>query len=690
MNQFKSSFRVAMLILLSFLIVAVFVIRLYAIQVTNGRSELPENTYIYQISVPAARGQILDRNGNVLVGNRASFNILLVNDVLFSAESPNENLRILTNKAAELGVELNSHFPVTESKPYEYCLDDYPSTWSTYLRKWLSYRDWDTDISAPQLIRKMRDRWNIPDDWSEDEARRVMSVRYELELRYCTNLPVYEVLVDVDAESLAALMELNVPGTLVQTSTVREYHTEYAAHVLGTVGPMDAEKWEKYEPLGYSMDATVGLSGFELAFEEELHGTNGLRQTTISADGTIIEDYYIQEPKAGNNVVLTIDLNMQEVTEDSLTQLMDLLHEGASEGKAGSDAEGAAAVVMSVKTGEVLASASYPTFDLAGYPENYNEILKTDGNPLINRVLDSVYPPGSIYKMTTTVAALESGAIDLDIKVKDEGVYMRFADEGYYPRCMLWTTGYATHGTVGIAEALQVSCNYFFYEIGYRTGIDEIDRVGKAMGLGEHTGVELPESIGHRANPEVKAELYEGYKAVWYGGDTASASIGQSEHLYTPMQLVCYASTLANQGTRYKATFLKRVISADYSSLLYETSPVILSQMDIADETIDIVKKGMYRSANIGTASTYLNDMDDYYGLYVCAKTGTAEHGSGGSDNASFLVFAPQDDPEIAIAIYVEKGASSSKLGMVAREILVYYFSQTSSSDTAPGENRLN
>lgn len=690
MSQFKSSFRIAMLLLLVFLLLGGYVIRLYAIQVTNGRSELPENTYIYQISVPAARGQILDANGNVLVGNRASFNILLVYDVLFSAENPNENLRRLVNKANELGVEINSHFPVTEEKPYEFCLDEYPSVWSTYLRTWLSYRDWDTDISAPQLIRKMRSRWKIPDDWSEDEARQVMSIRYELELRHCTNLPVYEVLEDVEADALAALMELNVPGTLVQTSTVREYHTAYAAHILGTVGPMDEEMWEKYKNLGYSMDATVGTSGFELAFEEELHGTNGLRQTTISADGTILEDYYITEPKAGNNIELTIDLNMQTVVEDKLTELMDILHDGASEGKAGSDAEGAAAVVMSVKTGEVLASASYPTFDLSGYPENYNEILKTDGNPLINRALDSVYPPGSIYKMTTTVAALESGAIDLDITVKDEGIYRRFADEGYYPRCMLWTTGYATHGTVGIAEALQVSCNYFFYEIGYRTGIEEIDRVGKAMGLGEHTGVELPESIGHRANPEVKAELYEGYKAKWYGGDTASAAIGQSEHLYTPMQLVCYASTLANQGTRYKATFLQRVISADYSSLLYETSPVVLSQFEIADETIDVVKKGMYRSANIGTASTYLKDMDDLYGLYVCAKTGTAEHGSGGSDNASFLVFAPQDDPEIAIAIYVEKGASSSRLGMVARAILEYYFSQETGSDSVPAENRLN
>lgn len=687
MKQSKYSFRILAFSMLLLVVFGVFSVRLYGLQIKEGGEQAANatDTFTYYTRVKAARGEILDRNGNILIANRASFNILLYYDVLFSSGDPNENLRQLTNLCRQLDLPITDHFPVTMQKPYEYTTDQYSSVWNGYFRTFLNERDWDTDISAPQLVRRLRDRYHLPASWTEEEVRTVISVRYELELRFCTNLPVYELVDDIDAVSLAALMELNVPGVGVTTSTVREYHTDYAAHILGYVGDMNGEQWEFYKDYDYEMDAEVGQAGLEEAFELELHGTDGLRETVITVDGKIVEEHYVKEPVAGNNVELAIDINLQKVAEDELEKMILGLREtGIGAKHAGMDAEGGAVVAMSVKTGEVLACASYPTYDLSRFFEDYNEILQTKYDPLYNRALSAIYPPGSIFKMVTTVAALNNNVVSPDFKVKDEGVYMRFADVGYRPRCMLWTTAKATHGVLDVREALSVSCNYFFYELGWLTGIDYIDKTAQEFGLGEHTGIELPEAIGHRANPEVKDALYQGDYSVWYGGDLVQAAIGQSEHRYTPMQLCSYVATLANRGTRYQATFLRRVLSSDYEELVYQNRPKVLNRFEINDEAYSAYMDGMQMSAQTGTASTVFNG----YPIAVCAKTGTAEQGSGGSDNGSFVLFAPANDPQIAIMVYVEKGAQGGNLGKIAKAMLDYYFSASGEIDTAPYEYR--
>ena len=693
MNQHRFSFRVTALVVLLSLMMGVFAARLYAVQVVEGaeqESALP-GSYTYLTRVTAARGEILDRNGVVLVGNRASFNIVLIYPVLFSSEDPNGSLRDLTNLAVERGLTIVDHFPVTAEKPYEYTTDRYSSVWNSYFRTFLAAREWDSDISAPQLVQRLRERYHIPADWTEEEARRVISVRYELELRHCTNLPNYVMLEDVDAVSLAALKELNIPGVTVEKSTVREYYTDYAAHILGRVAPMSPEEYEYYKQYDYAMDAQVGKEGLEKAFELELHATDGLLETTIAADGKIIEQHYIVEPVAGNNVELTIDINQQKVAEDSLASLiLDLRENGLNGTDRGMDAEGGAVVVMSVKTGEVLACASYPTFHLATYSQDYSDLLEQDYAPLYNRAVLATYPPGSTFKMVTTIAAINAGVIKPGFKINDLGVYRRFEDVGYLPRCMLYTTtnGGATHGSIDVMEALSVSCNYYFYEIGWLVGIDAIDEAAKALGLGEPTGIEIYENTGHRANPEVKDALYDGDYSVWYGGDTVSAAIGQSEHRYTPMQLCSYTAALANRGVRYKATFLKRILSSDYQTLVRRNEPVVLSRLEISDDAYKAYTEGMRLSVTAynGTSHALFGDYD----VAVCAKTGTAEHGSGGSDNASFVLYAPADDPEIAIAIYVEKGAQGGNLGKIAKAILDVYFSEASAVDTVPAENTLN
>lgn len=674
-------------LLLIALMLGVFGVRLFQLQVREAtvRTDSDVDTFTYYTRVTAARGEILDRNGNILIGNRAAYNVLLFYDVLFSSDDPNENLRRLVQLCSEYDLEVIDHLPVTREKPYEYTTDQYSSAWNGYFNTFLSERDWDPDISAPQLIRRLRDRYHIPDTWTEKEARTVIAIRYELDLRHCTNLPTYELVNDIDAPALAALMELNVPGVNVTTSTVREYHTDYAAHILGYVGKMDADQWEYYKEYDYSMDAEVGQTGLEEAFELQLHGTDGLLSTTIAVDGTVIEEHYVTEPVAGNNVELSIDLDLQRVSEDELERvILDLRENGIGSSQSGMDAEGGAVVVMSVKTGQVLACASYPTYDLSTFFEDYNDILEEDYDPLFNRVLIATYPPGSIFKMVTTVAALNNEIVEPGFTVVDEGIYTRFADVGYWPRCMLWTTQHATHGRLDVRQALAVSCNYYFYEVGWLTGIDLIDETSKLFGLGEATGIELGEATGHRSNPEVKDELYQGDYSVWYGGDLVATAIGQSENRFTPMQLCSYTATLANRGTRYKATFLSRVLSSDYEELVYNNQPIILNQFEINDAAYNAYKEGMEMAADSGTCATVFGNYD----IQVCAKTGTAEHGSGGSDNASYVLYAPADDPEIAITIYVEKGAQGGNLGNIAKAILDKYFSETGSLDTVPGENR--
>ncbi len=693
MKQFKLSSRAVSFLLLIAVILGIFSVRLYQLQVTEAvdHSKKVQDSVTYETRITAARGEILDRDGTVLVGNRAAFNIILIREVLYSTDDPNSKLRALVNLCDRLGLEFIDHLPITRQKPYEYDFDSYNSTYNGYFKEFLYHRDWDGDISAAQFISRMRNRYNIPADWSEEEARAVISIRYELELRTFTILPSYELLNDVDTGSLASITELGIPGLAVVATTVREYYTDCAAHILGYIGDMDREQYEYYKEFGYEMDAKVGQAGLEAAFESELHATDGLKRTTIAMDGTVLHEEWVTEPKAGNNVELTIDLDLQALGEEALeTTILDLRENGLNGKDLAKDAEGGALVAMDVKTGEILVCASYPTYDLSRFFEDYNITKEQPYNPFFNRALMAEYPPGSVFKMVTTIAAVDSGTIHPLFEVYDEGVYKRFETEVYTPRCMLYTAtnGAATHQSINVLEALAVSCNYYFYEVGWMTGIDKIDEVARSLGLAEPTGVELYEETGRRANPETKKRLYSNDASVWYGGDTIAAAIGQSEHRFTPLQLCSYTCALANQGIRYEATFLRRVLSADYDELIMENEPTIASQLEISDLAFETIIEGMNMSTYIynGTSNAVFSDYD----IKVCAKTGTAEHGSGGSDNGSFVLFAPADDPVIAIAIYVEKGAQGGHLGNIAKVLLDAYFSETNSIDTVPGENELN
>ncbi|MBQ4566397.1 MAG: hypothetical protein IJA48_08615, partial [Oscillospiraceae bacterium] len=399
MSQFKLSSRAVSFLLLIAVILGIFTVRLYQLQVTEAvdHSQKVQDSITYQTRITAARGEILDRDGTVLVGNRAAFNIILIKDVVYSADDTNGKLRTLINLCDQLGLEFNDHLPITKQKPYEYDFDSYTSTYNGYFKDFLYQRDWDGDISAAQFISRMRDRYNIPADWTEEEARDLISIRYELDLRGFTILPSYELLNDVEAASLASITELGIPGLAVVATTVREYYTDCAAHILGYIGDMDAEQYEYYKEFGYEMDAKVGQSGLEAAFETELHATDGLKSTTIAMDGTVLSEKWIIEPKSGNNVELTIDLDLQALGEDALeATILDLRENGLNGKDLAKDAEGGALVAMDVKTGEILVCASYPTYDLSRFFEDYNITKEQPYNPFFNRALMAEYPPGSV------------------------------------------------------------------------------------------------------------------------------------------------------------------------------------------------------------------------------------------------------------------------------------------------------
>ena len=694
-----SRVRAIALLLIFSLVLSLYAGKLFSLQIieTDGNTD---NTTVYTTvtTVRAARGDILDRNGIVLVGNRASYDLVFNHYVIKSAEGRNEYLYRLYHKCLELGVDYLDHFPMTRTRPFEYTLNDYTTAWQNYFQNFMRDSGLDSDISAPLLLEKLRSRYEIPEDWTDEEARAVVGMRYEFDLRGVTNLPTYTFMEDVSDEHLSAILELNTPGLMVESSTVREYHTQYAAHILGYMGGMDAADWEIYGPQGYSMDAYIGQSGFEEAFEGWLHGIDGTRVDVVSRDGTVVQQYYKKDPIAGNNVETTIDINIQMIAEDALAEVMARITNpeiNKEAGGLGLDAEGAAVIVMEVKTGQILACASYPSFNLATMNQDWDIIEADPLKPFFNRAFGAYYAPGSTFKMCTLTAAMENGLLDYQEKIIDKGVFTEYA--GFAPKCLLYSSvPGATHGEIDATDALKVSCNYFFYWLGHLMTIEMLDETSKGFGLGEPTGIELTEKIGWRANRESKKASYTGTNANWTAGDRVLAAIGQSENRFTPLQLCVYACTLANQGTRYRATFLNRVVSSDYRQLVHETQPEILSTMEISWETYDMYIRGMRKVITElgGTADKYFGGREDPDGIgsfpvAVCAKTGTAEHASGGSDHGAFICFAPMEDPVIAVAIYGEKVAHGSSLAPVAERILEEYFETIYASEVFIYENQI-
>ncbi len=680
-------FRAGAMVLAFALILGLFGLRTYSLQLLDGGQVVSNSdTYTTYYTVKGARGSILDCNGNVMVGNRAAYDLTFNNFVLLASEDPNGHLLRLVQMARKLEVEYIERFPVSKTQPYEYTLSEQTASWQGYFQAFLRSHEIDSDISAPRLMKELRKKYKIPDDWSEEDARAIIGLRYELKLRTSiTNLSAYVFIEDAPDEVLNAILELNIPGLDAQVTTSREYYTSYAAHILGTYAAMNSDEWKIYKELGYKMDDKVGKSGLELAFEQYLHGTDGRVKRTVDKEGNIISEEYVVEPVAGNNVETSIHLGMQMVAEEAMAEVHDaLVASNGTDGMGnGADIEGMAVVVMDVRTGEVRVCASYPTFNPATFNEDWDQLRVDELKPTLNRALMGLYPPGSTYKMIPSIAALETKLISATTEIRDRGVFTKYEQNG--PKCLIYRREGTTHGLINVTEALRDSCNYFYYELGDQLDWDVVDAIGKALGLGESTGIELGEYTGMRANAENKATRYAGADGHWYKNDQILAAIGQSIHQVTPMQLCSYVSALANDGTRYAATFFKRVLSSDYSSLVEENTREVLSTLEVSESTLKTVKEGMRKVVTEGSAVVAFRGFE----VEVCGKTGTAEHSEKGSSNGSFVCYAPMDDPEIAVAVYSEKGGSGAYMARVARKILDYYFTDNAMADAPIYENQV-
>lgn len=674
------------------LILLLYVCVMYSTQIANGAyyREQSIRTITRTETVEASRGVLTDRTGKVLVSNRQTYALTFDASLLNNDDDENEAILRLIQLCRQRSIAWTDNLPVTITAPHIYAVDAAGGVQRNRFTKFLqeslkvvstnvNSADVTDDllssiISPDQLMEQMRTFFEIPAHWTDTDARAVIGIRYELEVRKIVNTTAYVFAEDVDTELISLIKDGNYRGAKVFTSSVREYETTSAAHVLGNVGRISPEELEANAG-EYNGEDWIGKSGVELAFEDYLRGRDGTRLVSTNADGKITSEIYTTEPQPGNTVALTIDLDLQIAAEAALAATIKEMNK-----KDGIETRGAGAAVIQVKTGEVLALASYPTFNLSTYNQDFAALNADEAKPMFNRATQGTYAPGSTFKPLTAVAALETGAVRLDERIRDTGRW-------YYPDMIAGTEPFSAwcwnrggHGLVNITQAITVSCNYFFYEMGYRVGIQKLDEYAAAFGLGEKTGIEIGDYAGILAGPEYSESVGQ----PWYGGNTTQAAIGQSDNLFTPLQLANYIATLVSGGDHYAAHLLKSVKTYDNSSVVYAETPEPLNHVDIQESTLNAVKTGMHNLTTSTLAPYFKNCVVD-----AGAKTGTAQISTKVTNNGVFVCFAPYEDPQVALAIVIEKGGSGAALANAAVEILNAYFTQEEVGTVILGENQL-
>ncbi len=620
--------------------------------------------------VPASRGIITDRNGKVLVSNRLAYTLVFDRSGFTDDASLNDAILRLIRLCQETGTAWNDTLPIAQTGSFLRYTNDRSESFTQYLEK----NKLTATAAGRQLIAEMRALYHVDESLSEKDARLVIGVRYELHSR-----DSYTFAEDVSSEVLSLITDGRYEGVSIRTASARVYNTTLAAHILGTIGPIWQEEWSSnektgyvgYADKGYSMNDLVGKDGVEKAFEEYLRGTDGRRLITTDEDGKLNGELYTREPQPGGTVALTLDIDLQADVERALAQtITGMIDEDSNE-------RGGAAAVVSVGSGEVLALASYPTYDLSTFNEDYEDLVADERLPMFNRATQGTYAPGSTFKMCTAVAALESGIITPSSIIQDRGIYTYYRDP--QPMCWVYRQGGSTHGRINVTQAITVSCNYFFYEVGRLTGIRTLDSYASQFGLGQSTGIEIGDSSGVLASPE----WADSHNQEWTDGQTITAAIGQSYNLFTPLQLANYIATLVGGGEHYQAHLLKNVKEYDNSRLLYVYDDEPLNTVEMSGSTVEAVTKGMHELTVSGGVAFAFRDCVVSAG----AKTGSAQVGTDIA-NGVFVAYAPYEDPEIAVAIVIEKGGSGAALATAAVEIINSWFSHTDDG-AAIGENTL-
>ncbi len=669
--------RIAALCLCMLLIFGSLVYRLIQLQLIQGpniTAALNANV-IREYDEIASRGEIMDRNGTVMVGNALGFSVQL-DYYEWDKSRQNEVLLQLYETLQASGVGCLDVLPLTWEEPLAYTYSSLESGDGRKLQRFVQAQGWGSveTLTPVRLFGLLSSKYGVDNSLSLDQRRAIIGVRYYLEDKqfsnYNTPITVVE---ELDIQTVARISERqsDLPGVTIQVSDSREYHTTAAAHLLGRVAIIGPEEYEELKEEGYGLNDTIGKDGMEKALESYLRGTDGVRAVEVDRQtGQVMAEYMVEDTQPGRNCYLTVDLALQERLEQALADTLAAIKEKGENSKDGdgADVEGGAAVVIDVDTGEILAMASWPTYSLEHFSAQFSANNSDPMRPFFNRAIMATYSPGSTFKMCTALAALEEGIIEPDTKIYDEGVYKRYADVGYSPRCWIYRQYGRNHGNINVSQALKYSCNYFFYEMGYQLQPERLNKYATQLGLGQKTGVELSgEKAGNLAGPESR-QANGGEK--WYGADTLMAAIGQSDHLFTPLQLANYVATLVNGGTRYQPHLLKTVMDYTNTEVYEEVQPTVLNTVEISASSLAAIKEGMKGVVTEdGTASSYFAG----FPIQVGGKTGSAQM-VGHSATGVFVSFAPYDQPEIAVCVVGEYASSGGSLAPVAIAAYDQYF----------------
>ena len=719
MNQRPSQLtRFRVMAAMALAVLAIYLVILFNTQVVHHEEYLAKSiqTITRMENVEASRGIITDRSGRTLVTNQSTYSLTFDASLLKPGENQNDAILRLVTLCRDQGVAWEDNLPLSLDGAAHFTVDTLTDTqksrFFSYLRDLKPTRELlaayvrqhpellkppkegetaldpatakDTEllkqtnsaalpnslllnagVTPAKLFDWMREDMKLSDNYSDSDARLILGVRYELKLRKLgANNNAYVLAQNVDVAFCSLISDGQFQGAKIIRSSARQYATTYAAHILGTVGRIP-DYTDEWKDRGYLMDDTVGLSGAEAAFEDYLRGTDGKRMISVNSDGKITGEYYSVEPRSGYTVELTVDLKLQQAVEDTLAAKVAQLNQ-----KDHLDSRGAAAAVVKVGTGEILALASCPSYDLSTWRKDFAELRDDPAKPLTNRAASSAYAPGSTLKPATAVAALESGATTPSETLFDTG-YWKYPSTTWNGGTWCWK--HSGHGKVNATTAITNSCNYYFAEMGYRMGLDTLNEYYSALGLGEPTGIEIGEKTGRQATNEGGSN-----QAPW-------AAYGQADQLYTPLQLANYIATLVSGGQHCPAHLLKSVKSYDNSEIIATGDTTPLNTLNISDSTLQAVKKGMYGYTQPGgMVYSYFKDCIVSAG----AKTGTAQLGGGLKNNGVFVAFAPYDDPEIAIALVLEKGDAGAALATTAVDIINAYFDREDTASILP-ENQL-
>lgn len=675
-----------------YIIGIILLLQLFNLQIINGKEyRETSNTRLTRESVlEAARGNISDQSGNKLATTKLGYCLELYKTKIDN-ETLNETLLKIANILEENGDSYIDKFPIS-IEPFNFTIGEESQI------KFKKQNNIDEGKTAEECFNIFKEKYKV-ENQDIKEARKIITLRYTISQNGYSSIRSVEIASDISLNSLAKLNELGseFPGVNVKTKAIRNYPSgSLASHILGYVGNIREDQLKGKEDI-YDQNDIIGQLGIEYIMEDYLRGKDGIKQIDMAVDGTITDEHVSEEAIAGNDVILTIDANLQKVTEDTLKNSIQNIQNSEKV-----KVTGASAVVMRVDTGEVLAMSSYPDYnpqDFMGgiseekwnYYSNESQSEYARMHPFINRAISSPSSPGSTYKMATAITGLETGVITTKEKINDVGVY-KFASD-YNPKCWIYQSYGRGHGYLNVTDAIVHSCNYFFYEVGNRAGIENLSKYTRALGLGKKTGIELlGEETGYVANPETSKQLNQD----WNGGDILPAAIGQGNNSFTAVQMAKYTSMLANGGKDIDVTILKSVVDVNGNEVdKSQIESYVNNRLGIKEdnkekvtfkqENLNAILQGMkgVTTESGGTAYSIFKN----FNIEVGGKTGSAQTEKKDENgkkitNAWFVGFAPFDNPQIAIVVMIENGQHGSNAAVPARDIIAEYFGMNANKVT--------